>query len=91
MPWRGAPRRPPASSGTRHRHPSPTPRCRLDPERWRIQAALTEIAYEGRVGAVVTRAPWATRRRRAAVSASWREGTAGRGLHLPSRPAAIVE
>src|SRR5262249_3072958 len=35
----------------------PTPRRRLDPERWRIQAALTERANEGRGGAGVPRGP----------------------------------
>jgi hypothetical protein len=35
----------------------PTPRRGLPQERWRIQAALAEMAHEGRVGAVVPRGP----------------------------------
>jgi hypothetical protein len=58
--WRGEPRRPRASPlllarGTdAHR---PTPRRGLHQERWRIQAALAEMAHEGLTGAVVLRDP----------------------------------
>ena len=56
--WRGDPRRPRASpAGTRHRRPSPPPQRGLHQERWRIQAALAEMAHEGRRGAVVPRGP----------------------------------
>jgi len=88
--WRGAPRRPWATpADTRHRRPSPHPTVpRLHQERGRIQAALTEIAHEGRVGAVVPRGPLGhTRRRRAAVSASWGDGTAGWARRHPAAPA----
>jgi hypothetical protein len=60
LPWRGDPRRPRASPLLLARGTDahlPTPRRGLHQERWRIQAALAEMAHEGLTGAVVLRDP----------------------------------